>query len=353
MRKLVRTSLSLALLALVPLAGLAAPLGRLKKLEPVAAGVGRLYPESSETIRIVVKDERPADPVLIAGMMERALMGPALIGQYSEEPNAAARLFEAAAKEAVEVLGMKVGDGGPILELTVPAFRVEWVAHNFGGVNVLAFGNLQTSLKGADGAELAAKTFRWASWDSSLKIPFLSTYARAAWEATARTLLAAFPKKAEPAAIQRVLSSLATAREDAASHATFWLGIAGADDPAVTDKLVSLFRSAEDQTMYEWAALSLARLGAPGVREELEAVLSGAKKLKEWDPREDAEEAFTLVNALGTLGVADLATKIPPTIERHRERLTDLVQFLATGEMPKMSTKLSEELTKARAKKKL
>lgn len=353
MRKLVRTTLPLALFALVPLAGLAAPLGRLKKLEPVTSGVGRMYPESTEAIRIVVKDERPADPVLIAGMMERALMGPALIGQYSEEPNAAARLFESAAKEAVEVLGMKVGDGGTVLELTVPAFRVEWVAHNFGGVNVLAFGILQTSLKGADGAELAAKTFRWASWDSSLKIPFLGVYARAAWEATARTLLTAFPKKAEPAAIQRVLSSLATAKEEAASHAVFWLGIAGGDDASVAEKLLSLFRSAEDQTIYEWSALSLARLGAPGAREELEAVLSGAKKLGEWDPREDAEEAFTLVNALGTLGVADLGAKVPPTLQRHRERVSDLVHFLATGEIPKMSPKLSEELAKARAKKKL
>jgi hypothetical protein len=352
-RKLDRTTLAFAFLALAPLFALSAPLGRIKELKPATSGVGRLFPESADTIRVVVRDERPADPVLIAGLMERALMGPALIGQYSDKPNAAAGLFEAAAKEAVELLGMKVGDGGTVLELTVRDFRVEWVAHNFGGVNVLAFGNLQTSLKSADGAELAAKTFRWASWDSSLKIPFPSVYARAAWEATARTLLAAFPKKAEPAAIQRVLSSLATAKEDAACHAVFWLGIAGADDPAAVERLFSLFRFAEDQTMYEWAALALARLGAPGAREEFEAVLSGAKKLKEWDPREDAEEAFTLVHALGILGVADLGAKIPPTIQRHRERLTDLVQFLATGEMPKMSPKLAQELTKAKAKKKL
>lgn len=291
-RKLVRTTLAFLFLVLAPVLAMPAPLSRLKKLEPATAGVGRLYPETSETIRIVVRDERPADPVLIAGMMERALMGPALIGLYSEEPNAAARLFESAAKEAVEVLGMKVGDGGHVLEIAVPAFRVEWVAHNFGGVNVLGFGNLQGSLNAADGTELAVRTSRWASWDSSLKIPFPSVYARAAWEATARTLLAAFPKKPEPAALQRVLASLATAKEDAASHAVFWLGLAGGDDAAVTEKLFALFRSAEDQTMYEWAALALARLGAPGAREELEAVLSGAKRLKEWDPKEDAEEAF-------------------------------------------------------------
>ena len=353
MKKLDRATLAFLFLVLAPPALLSAPLHRLKKLEPAVAGVGRLFPSSPETIRVVVRDERPPDPVLIAGLMERALMGPALIGQYSEEPNAAARLFETAAKEAVEVLGMKVGDGGPVLELTVRDFRVEWVAHNFGGVNVLAFGNIQTALRGADGAELGGRAFRWASWDSSLKIPFPSVYARAAWDATARTLLAAFPKSAEPAAIQRVLASLATSKEDAVSHAIFWLGLAGAGDSAAAEKLLSLFRSAEDQTIYEWSALALARLGAPGAAEEIESVLSGAKKLKEWDPREDAEEAFTLVNALGLLGASDLGAKVPPTLERHRERLSDLVQFLATGEMPKMSPKLAEELKKAKAKKKL
>ncbi|MDQ5872244.1 MAG: hypothetical protein M3547_08590, partial [Acidobacteriota bacterium] len=203
MRYLGRTTLALAFLVLAPLAALSVPLWRLKELKPATAGVGRLFPESTETIRVVVRDERATDPVLIAGMMERALMGPALVGQYSEKPNAAAWLFETAAKEAVEVLGMKVGDGGHVLELSVRDFRVEWIAHNFGGTNILGFGNLQTSLKASDGTELAAKTFRWASWDSSLKIPFPSVYARAAWDATARTLLAAFPKKADPAAIQR------------------------------------------------------------------------------------------------------------------------------------------------------
>jgi hypothetical protein len=346
MRTLTRTALVVTLLGFLPVVGLAA-LFKVKKLEPAVAGVGRLFPESSETIRVVVKDERPADPVLVAGMMDRALMGPALMGYYSEKADAAAELFGTAAREAVEVFGMKNGDGGAVLELAVKDFRVEYVAHNFGGINYLAYGNLSTSLKAADGAELAAKTFRWASWDSSLKIPWPSIYARAA----AHTLSAAYPKKADPAALQRVVSSLATAKEDAASHAVFWLGLAGRDDPAVTEKLFSLFRGAEDQTIYEWAALSLARVGASGAREELEAILSGSKKLKEWDPREDAEEAATALRALAILGEADVASKIPATIQRHRERLTELAQFLATGAMPKMSPKLAQELEKAKKKK--
>jgi hypothetical protein len=351
MKKLPRTALVAALFGLVPVLDLSAALFKVKKLESAVAGVGRLFPESSETVRVVVKDERPPDPVLVAGMMERALMGPALMGFYSEKADTAAELFGAAAREAVDILGMKNGDGGATLELLVKDFRVEYVAHNFGGINYLAYGNLATSLRGADGAELAAKTFRWASWDSSLKIPWPSIYARAAWEAAAQTLAAAYPKKADPAALQRVLSSLATAKEDAAAHAVFWLGLAGTDDPAASEKLFSLFRTAEDQTIYEWAALSLARLGAAGAREEFEAVLSGSKKLKEWDPREDAEEAATLLRALAILGATDLAQKIPPTVQRHRDRLTELAQFLATGEMPKMSPKLEAELQKARAKK--
>lgn len=351
MKKLPGSLLVITLFSLFPVPDLSAALFKVKKLEPAVAGVGRLFPETSETVRVVVKDERPPDAVLVAGMMDRALMGPALMGFYSEKADAAAELFGSAAREAVEIRGMRNGDGGAVLELLVKEFRVEYVAHNFGGINYLAYGNLATSLKAPDGAELAAKTFRWASWDSSLKIPWPSIYARAAWEAAAQTLSAAYPKKADPAALQRVVSSLATAKEDAAAHAVFWLGLAGGDDPAVAEKLFSLFRGAEDQTMYEWAALSLARLGAAGAREELEAILSGSKKLKEWDPREDAEEAATALRALAILGEADVASKIPPTIQRHRERLTELAQFLSTGAMPKPSAKLEAELQKAKAKK--
>ena len=343
-----------AVLLSLPLVGLSAPLSKIKEIPPLSSGVGRLFPESAETIKIVVKDERPPDPVLIAGLMERALMSAALIAGYSENPRAAAEMFEGGAKEAVQVLGMKTGDGH-VLELTIKDFRVEQVAHAFGGLNMIAYGNLQTSLKSPDGAELAAKSFRYASWDSSIKLPFPTAYARAAWEAAAKTLQAAFPKKPDPEAIQRVLATTSdkTKDDDKRTFAIYWLGLVGQDVPAVPEKLFALFRQDNDQTIYENSAVALARLNAPGAKEEFEAVVTGTTKLKEWDPRTDAEETFTLLHSLAILGGTELDKKIPPTVERHRERLKDLVHFHETGESPKMSAKLADELTKAKAKKKL
>ena len=344
-----------AALVFAPRICLAAPLTKIKELHPVSAGVGRLFPEGTETVKIVVKDERqPPESVMVAGLMERALMSPALIAFYSENARATAELFESGAREAVSILGMKPGDGA-LLTITIKDFRVEYAAHAFGGFNLIAYGNVQTSLQSADGAELAARNFRYASWDSSTKLSFESVYARAAWEAAAKTLQAGFAKKAEPEAIQRVLATaLDKTKDDAArAHATYWLGLAGQDVPSVPDKLFTLFRQEKDQTIYETAALALAKLSAPGAREEFEAVLSGAKKLPEWDPRDDAEEAWTLLHAQAILGAKDLGQKIPATLQKRRERVADLVRFHETGESPKMAPKLSEELEKAKAKKKL
>jgi hypothetical protein len=353
MRKLSRTAVATALV-FAPLVCLSAPLSKIKEISAVSAGVGRLFPEGPETIKIVVKDERPPDPVLIAGLMERALMSAALIAGYSENPRAVAELFEAGAKEAVQILGMKPGEGA-VLEITIKDFRIESVTHAFGGLNMIAYGNVQTSLKSADGAELAAKSFRYASWDSSVKLPFQTTYARAAWEAAAKTLQAHFAKKPDPEAVQRVLAiAFDKTRDDAQrTFAIYWLGLVGQDIPSVPEKLFILFRQDKDQTIYETSAVALARLSAPGVREEFEAVVSGSKKLAEWDPKTDAEETWTLLHALAILGGTELGQKIPPTLQRHRERVTDLVHFAETGESPKISPKLSDELTKAKAKKKL
>ena len=261
-----------AALVFAPLVCLAAPLTKIKELHPVSAGVGRLFPEGTETVKIVVKDERqPPESVMVAGLMERALMSPALIAFYSENARATAELFEAGAKEAVSILGMKPGDGA-LLTIT----------------------------------------------------------------------------------IKDVATALDKSKDDATRmHATYWVGLAGQDVPSVPDKLFTLFRQEKDQTIYETAALALAKLSAPGAREEFDAVLSGSKKLPEWDPRDDAEEAWTLLHAPAILGAKDLGQKIPSTLQKRRERVADLVRFHETGEAPKMSPKLSEELEKAKAKKKL
>jgi len=343
-----RISLSLAVLFMAPLAGRA--LTNLQRLDPklVSLNVGRLFPASSETIRIAVSDER-AIPWLLASHAGRCGPYKCYQGFYNENPRAVAELFEAGARQAVEVLGMKVGDGGAVLELTIRDFRIELAPPQFGLPNYVSYGDIRAVLKSAEGAELAAGSYRAASWETSrtsAQEVVSAAYLRATWEATVRTLLGHFPKKPEPEAVARVLASLdATRDEYQRSYPIFWLSLAGHDDPAVAEKLFTLFRQNEDQTTYEGAAVALARLAAPGAREEFEALLSGSKKLKEWDPRDDAEEAFTLLHSLAVLGVAEIGPKVPPTVQRHREKLADLVRFHQTGEIPKPTQKEIEELT--------
>lgn len=346
MAKRSRISLPLAVFLLAPLPARALTNLQRLELKPVPLNVGRVFPASSEAINVVVRDERVI-PWLLASHSGRS--GPYKLyqGYYVENPRAVAELFEAGAREAIEILGMKAAEGGPVLEVTIKDFRIEMAPPQFGLVNFIAYGDIRTALKSADGVELEAGNYRVASWDTWLKLEVVTAiYLRAAWEATARTLLGHFPKKPEPEAVQRVLASLgATTDKYQRSYAIFWLGLVGRDNADVADKLFALFRQHEDQITYEASAVALARLGAPGAREEFEAVLSGSKKLKEWDPRNDAEEAFILLHSLAILGVTDLGPKVPPTLQRHREKLPVLVLFHQTGEIPKPTTKEVEELT--------
>lgn len=348
MRKHIRIALSATVFLLAPLAGRALTVLQRVDPKPVSWKVGRLFPASSEAIRVVARDERLI-PWLLASHAGKS--GPYNLyqGLYTENPRAVADLFEAGAREAVEILGMKVGDGGAVLEITIKDFRIQLAPPQFGLPNYITYGEIRTALKSVDGAELGAGSFRVANWETSRAAAqevVSAAYLRAAWEATVRTLLSHFPKKPEPEAVGRLLASVAATRDEyQRSYPIFWLGLVGRDDPAVAEKLYSLFRGSEDQTTYEAAAAALARLDAPGAREEFEAMLSGSKKWKEWDPRGDAEEAFTLLHALAILGVTDLGAKVPPTLQRHREKMPDLVRFHQTGEIPKPTQKEVEELT--------
>lgn len=348
MEKRFRIALSLAAFLLVPLAGRALTILQRLDPKPVSWKVERLFPVSSETVRVVARDERLI-PWLLGSHAGKS--GPYNLyqGFYNENPRAVADLFEAGAREAVEVLGMKAGDGGTTLEITIKDFRIQLAPPQFGLPNYITYGDIRTVLKSVDGGELATGSYRVANWETSrvaAQEVVSAAYLRAAWEATVRTLLDHFPKKPEPEAVGRLLTSLGTTPDEyRRSYAIFWLGLVARDNAAVAEKLYALFRGSEDQTTYEVAAVALARLAAPGAREEFEAMLSGSKKWKEWDPRGDAEEAFILLHSLALLGVADLGPKVPPTLQRHREKMPDLVRFHQTGEIPKPTPKEVEELT--------
>jgi len=93
--------------------------------------------------------------------------------------------------------------------------------------------------------------------------------------------------------------------------------------------------------------VALARLEAPGAAEELEAVLTGRKKLEEWEPN-DAEQAFYLLRALEMLGVRGLGPKIPAT-KNLQGKLQDLVRLYEAGELPMASPGEKTALEKAKA----
>ncbi|MGH9368603.1 MAG: hypothetical protein ACRD3M_13110 [Thermoanaerobaculia bacterium] len=321
-------------------------------LKPVSVRVGRLYPETDQSIRIVVRDERPPDPFVVSGVGDAGFGRRVLQAFYTESPQTVATVFEAAAAESIEILGMKPGEG-VVLEISIQQFRVEMASPSFGLPNFISYGRIQTALKSPDGGDLSSGSFPVATWETASKggEAVAAAHAKAVWEAAARTLLGHFPKKPEPEAIQRVLASLDTNKDERQrDYAVFWLGLVGRETPAVAEKLFALFRKEENQSVSQSAAIALAMLGAPGAREQFEAVLSGASKLSEWDPRDDSEQAWHLLHALALLGSTDLGEKVPPTKRLH-EKLTDLVRFQETGEIPRMAQKDLDELTRKLEKK--
>lgn len=350
MMRLFRAALASALLLLSPRLSSASTVVQKVDLKPVSPKVGRLFPEGPETVRVVVKDERPAYPFLVTGVGVTNFGGRVILGYYGDSPGTVASLFEAGARDALEILGIKPGDG-VVLEISVKEFRVETTT-SWGFPNVIVYGRVQATVKSGDGGEPASRDFKIAHYETSALFETMSAaYVRAAWEVTARSLLARFPKKTEPEAIQRLLSSLDTNKDQRQrEYAVFWLGLVGQDNPAVKEKLFALFRREENQSVSEQAAVSLAMLGVPEARTEFEAVLSGSKKLSEWDPKDDAENAWHLLHGLALLGATDLGPKVP-AVKRLHEKLTDLVRFHDKGEIPKTSQQDLDELTAKLEKK--
>lgn len=351
MRKRSRVIPVLGALFLAPSLGAAATIVSKLELKPVPAGVGRLFPESAQMIRVVVQDQRPPDPFVVSGVGDAGFGRRVLQGFYTQHPRVVPELFEAGAREAVEILGMKSGEGA-VLELSILEFRVELAPPAFGLPNFIAYGRVEAVLKSPEGEELARATHPAASWETASQWEAVAAaYTKAAWEASARTLLSRFPGQPDPDAIRRLLASLDTNKNQRQrDYAIFWLGLVGREAPEVAEKLFAVFRKEPEQSVRQSAALALAMHAAPGARAEFEALLSGAQKLPQWDARDDAEEAWHLLRGLALLGVTDLAPMVPP-IKRHRDKLQDLLRFQDTGEIPRMDPKDMAELTRKLEKK--
>ncbi len=319
-------------------------------VEPYQAKVGRLFRASPVPVKVVFRDERPPDPLLAYGTG-----GPGtLIGIYPKRAASVPPILEGAVREAAAVMGVAPGEKeGATLEVNLKVLRVDVAWALLSTVNCIAYGVVETVFHPAGGGEAVRVLHHPAAFESAGGDPdkvVARMLTRPLWEATAEGLRDALHAEPDADAVARLRAALVKSRDDdEKGDMAFWLGYAGVKDPAAAEALFAVFRTAEGQNVYESAAVALAQLGAPGAKEEFEALLSGAKKLKEWDPRDDAEEAWHLLRGLALLGEKDLAPKIPP-VKRYRRKLTDLLAFVDTGKVPETDPTDAEVVAKAREK---
>jgi len=258
----------------------------------------------------------------------------------------------------VRTLGFKEGTDFT-LELTIRAFFIDaYRASGFSTANCIGYGEIEAVLKSSDGAPLRTRVARVVYWEDTTPVGSFDEvaeeaisriFAQAAWEATVRIFQEQFASETSAAALDQALRvAQGTGQEVDRREAIFWIGLVGKGDPAVEKVLLDLFRTSKEQNLAEGAAEAMGMLDLTNTRSELEAVLSGSKKLAKWEI-DDTECVWYLLKPLSLLGAPDLDARIPAKIEM-RSKLTDLVRFLQTGEMPKLTAKQQEDLENGKRK---
>ena len=310
-------------------------------------GPGRLFPPGAETVKVYLMDER-TEMILSLGFDGGEETPSGFYGYWTRVPNGAAGLFESAARDAVEALGMRWGTEGQVVTVLTRDLRIQHFNRPGEPVHFAAYGRFQAILKSGDGQDLRTEDLRLAGHAVATASPdeaLSGLLARMAWETTVRALLAYFPRKPDPEAVARLLTALDSRDPALRARAAFWLGFAGGDE--VAQKLTAVLRREEDPGAFEAAAESLARIRSPQGREEIADVLSGKVKWKGVDPAR-IEFAWALLHALALYGDSDLASRVPASKDL-RGRLTDLVRFESTGQPPALSPAEVEGRTRGMA----
>ncbi len=342
-----------SLLLLLPLAGACTvPFVTHLPVQVHPPTVGRLVSEERPGISVVVHDARP-DPAVL-GALTNAMQPDRIHWLFAaDKPGDVALLFQNASKDAAATLGFGAGTD-LALDLTIAQFRIDM--HSSGSIsNCIGYGIIGAVLKAADGAVLRSATARVVYWeDTAAKNGFKDIsmqaisrlYMLAAWQATAGILREQYPSI--PAnAVRGAIALTGKGTDLERREGVFWLGlIAGGDspqNPSVETLLLALFRGQEDQTVAQAAAEAIGMIRLESAKPDLEAALSGSKKLPDWDI-EDTESVWYLLKGLHGLGVTDLASRIPPGGGLNmRDRLVDLTRFLASGEIPPMSASRAQD----------
>ena len=274
------------------------------------------------------------------------------------EPGKVADFFQKAGKAVAISLGFEEGTD-LMIEISITRFRIDtYQFSEFKPMECIGYGEIETSLKSRDGALLRNRVSRVVYWEDTYPVvsykevakeAISRIYTHAAWESMAGVLQEQYPSGPDTAALGRLLQ---VARGEAKGadrrEAVFWLGLAGKSDPAVADGLLELFRTSTKREVAKGAAEALGMLGAPGAREELEAVLSGSRNLPGWQTN-DTENVWYLLKALHLLGRPHLEKDIPASL-RGSIRLSGLVSYLETEAFPELTPDERQNLEELKLK---
>jgi len=320
--------LALAALSCAASGAAAPPLREWNARKP--PGPGRLFPGGAETVKVYVADE--SGEMIQATGFDGEEDVSHFYGFWNRVPNGVPDLCTAASKDAVEALGMQWGNEGLVVSVTIRGYRIQAVRRASGPYHFFGMLRAQVQLRSGDGQDLRAGDLRFADYSSGAgpDEAISGFFARAAWLATARVLLAFFPRAAEPAAVTRLLAGLDSADAAARGRAAFWLGVTGGNEAEA--RLLPALRKEADLAAFSQIAASLAAVGSPAAREEIAGLLSGAAKEKTRDPSRP-EDAWVLLHASALFGDKEVASKIPP-VREWRARLEDLARFESSGNLP-------------------
>jgi hypothetical protein len=298
-------------------------------------GPGRLFPAGAETVKVFPIDER-GELILSAGFEGGVETASGFYGFWSRIPNAVPDLLAASSKDAVEASGMRWGSDGLVLSLTVRDLRIENFHREGGPELFFAYIRLEAKLQSGDAQELRTSEVKLAECESSPADPgdaLSRLLARAAWKATAGSLLGFFPRNPEPEAVGRLIALLPSRDPVSRERAASWLAFASGEN--VAGALLFALREEEDLGAFDAEAAALAAVGSSQGRGEIAQVLAGKIRWKHRDPVR-VEDAWVLLHALALMGETDLESKLP-AVREGRGRLTDLVRFDMTGKVPAAS----------------
>ncbi|MGH9317777.1 MAG: HEAT repeat domain-containing protein [Thermoanaerobaculia bacterium] len=339
-------------------------------LPPTTAAFGLVAPTTGTSLKVTVQDRRRdseyhgtgfilASPIFGKGLSEMevgggGLLTPNYFGYASGDRDAVSKVFQAAAKESLDVMGMS-REEGLTLELVIQDFRIDF--HQVKGttgpnkpgpatpMNCVGYGLVEAVLRTADGGELHRRAFRLTYYETNppsftasglelMQACASRVYTLAAWESSVATLREHHGWKADPGRLQAQLGRLDGEKDPIARRKlVFWLGLTGQESEPVKERLLSLFRSEKDQAVRQAAAVSLGMLGAREIGGEVEGILSGSKPNPAWD-NSDTEQVWYLLRTVSLLGTSELEAKIPKTKLFRRRNLENLARFQQTGTIP-------------------